>query len=160
MKLFKSGICISVISLIYRRFTFDQEKRECLKEMDGFIERVSYYLWTIGSIIIHVLLVFLLVHPLAKSIRFRKTASQQSAAATNLSRLIRRCLLISIFCVGTDILVTATSQYSDLFEGKRFLRECVYNANVVFNSVAITMTFKGWRVMCFPWRRFRGKEAR
>lgn len=158
-KLFNPGLYISVFSIIYRRFTFDEEQRECLKDMDKFIEKISYTVWGIIMTAIHVALVFMLVYPLANSLRFRKTAAQKSTSTTNMYRLIRRCLLTTILFVSSDILVAALF-YSKLFEGKRVLLQCVYNANALFNSFALTMTFKEWRFMCFPWRRVSGNEAR
>lgn len=127
--------------------------------MEAFIERALNYIWGFGSVTVHVVLVFMLVHPLVKSIRFHKTASQQSTCAIKMRGLLRRCLSTTILFVGSDILV-AVLVYSNQFEGKGFLEENVYNANGLFNSFVLTMTFKEWRVMCFPWNRFSGKGAR
>lgn len=111
------------------------------------------YVWTFGSIFLHTVLVLLFVYPLVRLLQIRNASVDIIRPDSNndLGRVVRRCLLISIACVVTDIIVMLISEYSSALSDNSQLRHCIYNANVLFNSMAIVLTFKEWRLMFFPW---------
>lgn len=147
-------LALSGIIFGTRRYEYDSQKKVCISVTPHSMEIALSYVWTFGSIVLHTMLVLLFVYPLVKLLQIRNASVDiiTPNSDNDLGRMVRRCLLISIACVATDVIVMLISEYSTVLSGSSQLRQCIYNANVLFNSTAIVLTFKEWRSMFFPWK--------
>lgn len=109
------------------------------------------YLWSVGSVTLHCSLVLMFALPLVQ-VALKRASHQTETNKDSQKRmmaLVRRCLVLSLACVVTDITVMLTTLYA-LADYPSQLRHLLYNTNVMLNCTFLVASFKEWKDMLFP----------
>lgn len=136
----------------WRHYHYDPLKAKC--KLTGRIAHVvNKYSFLVGSQVLHGVLLLLFIYPLVKHTlmmrRQRKSQSSQSAEEKeSLMRVVRRCTLLSILCIVTDVLVIIFSM--SVPDSPSKLRHFSYNVNAIINTVAIIASLVDWKRMLCP----------
>lgn len=148
------GIFLSTTGLITccRRYSYNATTERCFKTTPAPVELAISYIWSVGSLTMHCTLVLLFAYPLIKIALRKRTAATESnkESQKRMLALVRRCLILSIACIATDVTVMLVTSY--VLRGGRYsqLRHLLYNINVLLNSTLIVASFKEWKAMIFP----------
>nr|XP_039265241.1 uncharacterized protein LOC120340908 [Styela clava] len=153
------GLCLVTNALLAccRRYEYNPDINHCEKVTADPIDNAFGYLWTAGSISLHCTLVAMFVFPLIRlqsnsaEVKPSKKGKVTSSSRKRLLALVRRCLIVSILCVLTDVFVMLFTEYVINGQNDSELRHFIYNLNVLVNITLIVISFKEWRQMLLPW---------
>lgn len=142
--------------LVFRNYIYLEEKQRCKKIMHVVV-KVIPMMWTVTSSTLHVLMVFLYAYPLLKhAMNTRKPTnraegiSSGSTGNNGLMSLVRKCVVISLVCVVTDLTTMLITTYWIKTDYSTKLRHTLYNINAIFNVVCVVLSLKKWRDMLLP----------
>lgn len=135
-----------------RRYAYNATSERCFKTTPEPVELAISYIWSVGSLTMHFTLVLMFAYPLIKVALRKRTdpTGSNKESQKRMLALVRRCLILSIACIVTDVTVMLVTSY--VLRGGKYsqLRHLFYNINVLLNSTLIVASFKEWKAMIFP----------
>ena len=143
------GIALFVVYLI----TFQYEINEsgfCQSESnigsDGWSNTALILVFTVVSILMQIVLLYLFVNPSLKRRLWRD--SQQIERSSRLMRRVRKAIVLASICIGTDIFASIANYV--LFEEHTNRVLFPYSVNLVINCLVAIACFDWWKQILWP----------
>ena len=152
------GIILFVVYIITFQYKIN-ELGFCQSESnlgsDGWSYSALILVFSLGSILMQIALLWLFVNPLLKRRLWRDT--QQAERSCRLMQRVKKAIVLASICIGTDIFTSAANFF--LYEEHANRVVFPYSVNLIINCSVAIACFDCWKHILWPWKMKSQKIA-